>query len=141
MNGSRHKARPVSVAMAVMLSIACIAPAASGAATAYATAQSPQYVSGYGSWARSYGSWDAYKSSSQTVRSRLASSYYRYMDADNHTVYVKFVSQAGIHAGAGNTNTGNAVGSSWTSFTSRPSFTLYPQETGSVKVTASIRLS
>ncbi len=93
MNGSRHKARPVSVAIAVVLSIACIAPAASGAAIAYATAQSPQYVSGHGSWARSYGTWDAYKSSNQTVRSRLSTSYYRYMDADNHTVYVKRVSQ------------------------------------------------
>lgn len=139
MNGPRLGARPVSVAIAVVLSIACIAPAASGAALAYATAQSPQYVSGHGSWARPTG----VGTPKRVVARRFAlACRVRTTGAWMRTITL-FTSSLSKRRGftltlatlTPETRSGVVGLRSPVAPTSRS----IPQETGSVKVTASIR--
>ncbi|TFH72117.1 hypothetical protein [Cellulomonas sp. HD19AZ1] len=93
----------------------------------YATSGSPQTVSAHGSTARSYGNWSATRVSSTQLTSLLTTAYYRYNDADNHTVYVTMNSAApnsfsmNVHS-----SHDNVVSGSWSSFRSRPSASLHP---------------
>lgn len=116
-----------SMSTAVVLTVVGV-PSAAAATYTYASSSAPQYVSGYGSTARTYGKWDITKPSSTAVRSKLVSTYYRYTDGDNHTVYAVLYTDVsgGFPATNGSTSSShdNVVSSSWTSFRSLPNHTV-----------------
>jgi hypothetical protein len=111
----------------------------SAAAVSYATKSSPLSVSGYGSWGKTYGDWTATRSSSTKIRSYLSSAYYRYKDADNHTVYAKMNTTVPGHGETNKQTSHDNVYDAWTAFRSRPSVDLYPNTSGTVSVQAGVR--
>lgn len=114
------------VVLAVAAALASVPVA--HATVAYATKSSPQTITSYGTTGKTYGYWDASKSSTTAIRSYYPSAYYWYNDADDHTIYVKslsFASQNGhdIASTGGSTNHGNVYGA-WTRFSSVPNSTM-----------------
>lgn len=132
---------------AVATAIAVAAPAAGAVATAYASSSSPQTVSGYGSNAKTYGDWSVAKGSA-SVRSQLSGVRYRFVNADDHGVYVKLVSGAQTLEGAAlgtqgetSSSTGRAEGG-WFALTGLPSHTFQvpaAYRPGKVRVDAAVR--
>lgn len=110
-----------------VLGVVLLAPAGSAVAVSYATLSSPQYVSGYDSWARTYGDWTASRASSTKVRSYVTAARYRYFDADNHTTYINLRTAS---PGSADLNThsshDNVSSGAWASFRTVPSTDLYP---------------
>jgi hypothetical protein len=125
--------RRLTIATAVFISSCAVVPVASAVTMAFATSSSPQYVSGYGSWANAYGNWTGARISSTGFISRLSSGYYKYFDADNHTVYVRLQSNvSSIDGGDSHSSHDNVYSSSYTSFRSLPSHSLQSPYTPSV---------
>lgn len=130
-----------------LLGVSLLVPAGSAGAIVWATSSSSQYVSGYGSWARSYGNWDAVRktntSTSKTIRSYATSAYYRYFDADNHSAYVALnTSVPSRDSGWAHSSHDNGyVPGTWLAFRSKPSVTLdiVPSFRGTLTVNAGIR--
>jgi hypothetical protein len=136
-------------ALAVLSAALIVGASAATTATAtvnWATSSSPQSVTGYSSWAKTYGTWDAVKGTSgsyDTVRSYMPAAYYKYYDADNHTVYVRTSTNvtAGssiISSTSSASSHDNVYSNAWTAFRSRPSSTMSMQFNGSVKVTTGV---
>jgi len=117
----------------------CLTPLGSAVAVTYASQASPQTVSGYGSWGKGYGSWNATRTSTTTIRSYLASAYYRYKDADDHTVYSNLSTTVPGHGDTENHTSHDNVYDAWTAFRSRPSVNLYPTTSGTVSVKAGVK--
>lgn len=117
-----------------IVAVAGITSATAALGVSYASSGAPQTVSGYGSTARSYGNWQASRLSASQVRSQLTSAYYKFVDADDHTAYVRMDTQvAPGSASIGNgTSHDNVVSGSWSAFRSRPSVTLWPSTQGGV---------
>jgi len=124
----RGKRRRFSGTMAAGLGVLGVlvgAPIASAATIAFATVGSPEYVSGYGSWANAYGNWTGSRVSSTSLSSRLSTGYYKYFDAADHTVYVHLDSAAsGSYYASSDSSHDNIYSSSYTAFRSLPSHSL-----------------
>lgn len=110
---------------AVAISVIAV-PAASAATQnwVYASASSPQFVSGYGSWAKTYGTLKVSRLSNTSARVSLVSTYYKYYDSYDHKVYVSMQYKADKpmgSAGGAETNHGNLYRGVWTVFGTLPS--------------------
>lgn len=134
---SRH--RRLAGLIALLLAALVAAPVGSAAAVSYASKSSPLSVSGYGSWGKTYGNWNASRSSSTKIRSYLSSAYYRYKDADDHTVYATMNTTVPGHAELNNETSHDNVYNAWTAFRSRPDVSLYPSSSGTAAVRAAVR--
>lgn len=98
-----------------MLLVALVPQAASWAAV-YATSGTPQKVEGYGSFGRTHGEWDAKRVGSD-FESRTWRAKYRYVDADDHTIYVRLNSWAGVlPSKEAQSSHDNKISSAWTDF-------------------------
>lgn len=120
----RLSRKQLGTTLVFISAISVAAPSAAAVSTAYASPSSPQTVSGYGSWAKTYGNYTVTRLSATSARATLSSNYYKYYDSDNHTVYT-YMGATGNGAwttsGTGESSHDNTYSSSWTSFRTRPS--------------------
>lgn len=129
----------------VLAAILASASSASALTRAYASASSPQSMSGYGSSASTYGTWFITKRDSSSIASSLSAASYRYTDADNHTVYVDLNSYAYRAANSTFANLSkqsshdNIVSGAWSAFRSRPSVVLSIMTSGTISVSGGIK--
>jgi hypothetical protein len=125
--GSRAKRWGRRAGAMVSLSLVAVlsGPAALAASGAWGTSSDPQSVSGYGSWGKAYGNWSGTKVSSGKFNSKLSSGYYKFFDADDHTVYTSLSSNvSSIDGDVTETSHDNVYSSSWSAYRSRPNHNL-----------------
>lgn len=100
-------------------------PPAAAESWNYASQSAPLSVSGYGSWATTYGTMSTIRTGVNAAQVKMTSAYYKYYDADDHTVYIAMGYSADAplgDAGIVESSHDNVYpSSSWTMFLARPS--------------------
>jgi|GEM_PF-923464 len=139
-------ARKFFSAAALGLLFCVSAATASSAVTAsYATSTSPQVASGYGSTARTYGTWVASKKSATSVSSSLSAAYFRFINADNHKAFVELNTIVQRPASndfvnlAKTSSRETKVSGSWSAFGTPPSVSLPINTSGTLNVSAGVK--
>lgn len=109
-------------------------------AVGFGSSASPLKVSGYGSSGSAYGNWNAAKSGTTLVATRDTTGYYKYTDADDHTVYLVLDTRAqGALFGqrtAYSSHDNVSQTASWNAFRALPSTTVSTGNNAGASVTA-----
>lgn len=110
--------------VATTVTLGLVAPTASAVTKTYATSTTPQTVTGYSSTGESYGTWVGYDRTKTTIYTGLDARY-KFVDADNHSIYTQFHLSAKGRTSGASWSGGDAsshestVSSSWRSFSSK----------------------